>query len=268
MCRLIAYRGPEIALRALVEAPAHSLMVQSYAPREMTSGVVNADGFGFAWYDRTIAAEPFVYKSVLPIWADGNLASLGSYVRAETILANVRSATPGQGTDWSNTHPFADGRLSLVHNGFVADFHDTLYRPLRQTLSDRAYRRLRGNTDSEHVFAAVSDEIDRGLALDAALTRALQKILALAPDTAMSLAVVVSDGDTVAAARLAQRTATPSLYWTDDDAAFPGAVVIASEIPHDPDSDARHAWRPVAENGLLTVDGTGAARTAPFLRAA
>ena len=51
MCRLLAYLGPSIALNRLISEPEHSLVVQSYAPREMTSGRLNADGFGFAWYD-------------------------------------------------------------------------------------------------------------------------------------------------------------------------------------------------------------------------
>ncbi len=48
MCRMPAYAGPPIALGELVSAPTHSLLVQSYRPLEMTSGVVNADGWGTA----------------------------------------------------------------------------------------------------------------------------------------------------------------------------------------------------------------------------
>ena len=40
MCRLLAYLGPAIALDRLISEPAHSLVVQSYAPREMTSGKI------------------------------------------------------------------------------------------------------------------------------------------------------------------------------------------------------------------------------------
>jgi len=48
MCRMVGYVGPPLRPAELVLKPAHSLYVQSYRPREMTSGVVNADGWGAA----------------------------------------------------------------------------------------------------------------------------------------------------------------------------------------------------------------------------
>jgi glutamine amidotransferase len=49
MCRMVGYLGgPPVSLSSVVLEPEHSLHVQSYAPTEMASGVVNADGFG--WY--------------------------------------------------------------------------------------------------------------------------------------------------------------------------------------------------------------------------
>ena len=46
MCRLLGYLGEPILLDAILYKPEHSLIVQSYDPREMTSGLLNADGFG------------------------------------------------------------------------------------------------------------------------------------------------------------------------------------------------------------------------------
>jgi len=40
----------------------HCVLVQSYAPREMISGVVNSDGFGVGWYVPEVE-EPTVYRS-------------------------------------------------------------------------------------------------------------------------------------------------------------------------------------------------------------
>ena len=48
MCRMAGYIGPPLRPAELVLKPAHSLYEQSYKPREMTSGVVNADGWGAA----------------------------------------------------------------------------------------------------------------------------------------------------------------------------------------------------------------------------
>src|SRR5215216_1501592 len=96
MCRMIAYLGePEIQLSSLVLEPEHSLLVQSYAPKEMMSGVVNADGFGTGWYDPEVDEEPAVYRSVAPIWADRSFPSIAPKVRSSTVFAAVRSATPG-----------------------------------------------------------------------------------------------------------------------------------------------------------------------------
>lgn len=50
MCRLLAYLGSPIFLEYLLYKPEHSLIAQSYQPREMISGAVNADGFGVGWY--------------------------------------------------------------------------------------------------------------------------------------------------------------------------------------------------------------------------
>lgn len=79
----------------------HSLIVQSYQPREMTSGVVNADGFGVGWYHIQKDTDPFIYKNTLPIWNDINLPSLSRYVESKSVLAYVGSATPGEAEVYS-----------------------------------------------------------------------------------------------------------------------------------------------------------------------
>ncbi|WP_414514874.1 hypothetical protein [Nostoc sp. PCC 9305] len=73
MCRLLANLGSPISLEHLLYKPEHSLIVQSYQPREMISGVVNADGFGVGWYHNQKDTNPFIYKNTLPIWNDINL---------------------------------------------------------------------------------------------------------------------------------------------------------------------------------------------------
>ena len=114
MCRLFAYLGPPVGLDALLTAPAHSLVVQSYAPREMTAGTICADGHGFAWYDLARRETPFLYRSILPIWNDVNLDDIASFAQSGCVLANVRSATTGQGLDIGNTQPFVAGPLAAT----------------------------------------------------------------------------------------------------------------------------------------------------------
>ena len=76
-------------------APEHSLLVQSYATKEMMSGVVNADGFGCGWYAPGVDDEPAVYRSNSPVWSYRCSASIAPKVHSVTVLAAVRSATRG-----------------------------------------------------------------------------------------------------------------------------------------------------------------------------
>lgn len=249
MCRLLAYVGPPIALERLIIEPEHSLAVQSYAPKLMTSGVVNADGFGFAWYDRDRQAAPFVYRNILPIWSDTNLPSLYSYVRSDCVLANVRSATAGQSLDIANTQPFCAEEMALLHNGFVENFQATLLRLMRKTLDDEAYALIRGTTDSEHLFGWLVHHVRRAASLEEGLVAGLEALVALAPEARMTLNFILSDGRRLVASRLARGADAPSLFWLAGHARFPGAALIASEPLFDDD-----AWTPLPEGSVVGVD--------------
>lgn len=248
MCRLLAYLGPEIAAADLLTAPEHSLVVQSYAPREMTAGILNADGFGMAWFDQRRRTTPFVYRTILPVWNDANIADLAAYVRTGCMLAYVRSATPGQSLDLSNCQPFTQDRLAGIHNGFVADFRTRLRRQLRGRLSEALEDGINGTTDSEHLFAWLVHHLPDATDLASALEASLLALGNLAPGVEMSLNQLVSDGDRLVASRMAYGTEAPSLYWLRDHRRFPNAVVMASEPLFE---DA--AWRSVPEASILTV---------------
>src|SRR3977135_4279273 len=132
MCRMAGYVGPALRVGEIVSAPPHSLLVQSYRPREMHSGTVNADGYGAALWLDDGKPEPALYRTAAPIWADPNLGWMGERLRVRAALAAVRSATPGIGYELSNVQPFARGRLSLVHNGFIERFRAGPQRALRE----------------------------------------------------------------------------------------------------------------------------------------
>lgn len=255
MCRLLAYLGPPVDLGQLISAPEHSLVVQSYAPKEMTAGTINADGFGFAWYDLARQTEPFVYRNILPIWSDTNLAALEGYVRSGCVLANVRNATPGQSLDFANTQPFHTGGLTLLHNGFVEDFRTTLLKLLRENLEDDALDLVRGSTDSEHLFGWLIHHVRAASGLAAGLADGLKALIALAPKAKMGLNFIIGDGRSLAASRLARGGAAPTLYWLADHARFPGAVLIASEPIFDAD-----AWQACPEGSVLSVTAGGKVR--------
>ncbi|MBW4564729.1 MAG: ergothioneine biosynthesis protein EgtC [Mojavia pulchra JT2-VF2] len=233
MCRLLAYLGSPISLEHLLYTPEHSLIVQSYQPREMISGVVNADGFGMGWYDQQKATEPFIYKNILPIWNDQNLPSLSRYVESGRILAYIRSATAGQALDFSNSQPFQYQRLLFTHNGRIEKFRQTLYRPIRNHLSNEIYQSIQGSTDSEHIFALLLHHLESnpGKTIEQALYITLLNLSELAKEyqTSVSANMVISDGNRLIASRFSTQTPAPSLYWLRDDPTFPKSVIIASE---------------------------------------
>jgi len=251
MCRLLGYLGSPVQLDRLLYQPRHSLVVQSYQPREMTVGLLNADGFGLGWYHPQRQTEPFTYKNTLPIWSDINLPGLSRYVESGCILANIRSATPGQAVDLSNCQPFQHRSLLGIHNGFIEQFRQSLYRPMRDRLSDTAYGAIGGSTDSEHIFALVLHEMEQQPALS--LTEALRRVLKILQDLAekqqigLSANLILSDGNQITACRFAHRAAVPSLYWLQEDPFLPDAVLIASEPLFDGN------WTPLPEHSLLTA---------------
>lgn len=249
MCRLSAYLGPAIPLARTISDPEHALVHQSYKPREMTSGTVNVDGYGFAWWDRERREEPYLYRSTLPIWNDNNLSALGDYVVSDCVLANVRGATPGQALGADNTQPFADGKLAAIHNGFVEDFRHSYQRKLRRALDDRAYAGVAGSSDSENLIAYLFQHIRAAASLAEGMRAGLDGLLALAPGTRMTLNFIVSDGQRLVASRLAGNAEAPSLYCLTKHARFPEAVLIASEPLFDDD-----AWIAVPQGSLISVD--------------
>src|SRR5256885_65646 len=116
MCRMAGYIGPPLRPAELVLKPAHSLYEQSYKPREMTSGVVNADGWGAALWLRDERSEPALYRSAQPIWADPNLplicdrleAAAARWGHAAVVAAPPPGAAPPPATlYWTGGPPGA-----------------------------------------------------------------------------------------------------------------------------------------------------------------
>ena len=233
MCRLLGYLGPSIQLDRILIKPEHSLIIQSYKPQEMTSGLLNADGFGIGWYDSKPNTLPYVYRNILPIWNDANLPPLARYIKTGCFLGYVRSATSNLSVDMINCQPFSYQKISFIHNGFIDDFRSTLYRPIRNQLSDYAYQRIEGTTDSEHIFALIVNELDNdsSLSLKQALNNTIVNLATMAESNNIELSanIVLSDGKELAACRYANRKQSPSLYYIKDDSQYDNAVIVASE---------------------------------------
>jgi glutamine amidotransferase len=251
MCRIAAYLGPERSLHELWLAPPHNLVVQSYAPKEMNGALLNADGFGMAWYTRA-AEEPALYRTMLPLWNDENVVRMARHLVTGCAIANVRSATPGMGVQTANVSPFVRGRWALTHNGLVRDFRRTLLPRLRRTLSDEALASIEGTTDSEYLIALIASYLS-GDPVDG-VRRALREIAAMVreAETSALLAFVLSDGERLIAVRHAVDAQAPTLYTRRRE---DGGFEIASER-----LDER-GWQAIEPGTMVVVDRAAEARS-------
>ena len=251
---------PQLHSIACFTKPEHSLVVQAYAPKEMETALLNADGFGIGWYHPERPAEPpYTYRSIAPIWSDINLPELCRYGTSDCVVGYVRSATPGLAVDLSNCQPFSsrglkgcDPRVLFLHNGYLENFRQTLYRPLRNLLTDEVYRHIQGTTDSEHLFASILDRLagEPAASFVEALGEVLPRVGHLARTQKADFLgnILLSDGRRLVASRYAVGPAHASLYWLRDDPQFPDAVLVASEPLFAGD------WNRCPEQALISVE--------------
>src|ERR1700723_1429954 len=147
MCRLFGLHAGTQDVTAtfwLIDAP-DSLAAQSHR---------NPDGAGVGSFGP--GGRPEVSKQPIAAWEDAQFAAAARDLRGTTFVAHVRYASTGDHTT-ANTHPFLqDGRL-LAHNGVVQGLSE-----LDRRLADLGAAGLvRGETDSERVFALITAETER-----------------------------------------------------------------------------------------------------------
>jgi glutamine amidotransferase len=150
MCRLLAYMGSPIVIDQLLYQPKNSLVNQSINAKELEEPL-NGDGFGIGWYVPEVNYEPVTFVSVNPAWSNRNLRNLAPKIRTECFIAHVRAASVGEVSE-SNCHPFQYKNLLMMHNGGVEQFQN-IKRKIREPLTDELYNWIKGQTDSEHIFA-------------------------------------------------------------------------------------------------------------------
>lgn len=150
MCRLMAYIGSPIVIDKLLYQPKNSLVNQSINAREIEEPL-NGDGFGIGWYVRDLNSEPVTFVSVHPAWSNRNLRNLAPRIRTDCFIAHVRAASVGEVSE-SNCHPFQYKDILMMHNGGVENFSN-IKRRIREPLTDEFYSWIKGQTDSEHIFA-------------------------------------------------------------------------------------------------------------------
>jgi gamma-glutamyl hercynylcysteine S-oxide hydrolase len=248
MCRLAAYLGPVIPLQQFLLEPPHSLYRQAWEPQELKYARFNADGFGFGWYSPD--GSPSTYTSALPIWSDNNLPDLARSLAAPLWLAEIRSATEGNPVHQFNTAPFCDAQRLFTHNGFIRDFHSCVQPEITAMLAPAIACDIRGNTDSEYLFACLRQLLleDDSLDLPQALQRLFALLATIITSQAALLNIIITDSVNLYAARHGMNHECPSLYYTTADELFPAGQVVASERFSNDSS-----WQPVPEHHLLII---------------
>jgi glutamine amidotransferase len=146
----MAYKGTPIVIDNLLYKPKKSLINQSLHAREIEEPL-NGDGFGIGWYVPEVNFEPVTFVSVNPAWSNRNLRNLAPKTRTDCMIAHVRAASVGEVSE-SNCHPFQYKNLLMAHNGGIEEF-GLVKRKIREPLSDELYNWIKGQTDSEHIFA-------------------------------------------------------------------------------------------------------------------
>ncbi len=269
MCRLVAYLGRPTLLENVLVMPKNSIIMQSLRARE-TNLRTNGDGFGLGWYTPEISSDPALFTSVFPAWNDRNLLNLTAKIQSPCFFAHVRSASSGGVTNY-NCHPFVYGDWMLMHNGEVNDFID-VKRHIRHLLDDDLYHWVKGDTDSEHLFALFLQLAKgRDLSQITVVADVLQEAIGRIEETIKEFGhvgasyynVCLTDGHRIIATRYSshKRNKPLSLHylvgsmvpinelWNKEEGK-PAYVVISSEKLN----DLAERWVDVPEQHMLLVD--------------
>ncbi|GAA0536418.1 gamma-glutamyl-hercynylcysteine sulfoxide hydrolase [Saccharopolyspora subtropica] len=237
MCRHLGYLGPVTTLAELVLEPEHSLLEQSFAPRDMRgAGTLNADGFGVGWY-RPDGSGPARYRAAVPMWTDGSFRDVAAEVVSPAVVAAVRSATAGMPVGAGACAPFSDGTWLFSHNGRVTGWPESLAKAAAR-LEVVDLLTLEAPTDSAVLWALLRQRLGEGVAAERAVAELLGEVVAAAPGSRMNL--LLTDG-----ARLVATTWTHALWVRRTDE----SVVVASE-PFGP----ADGWVEIPDRSLMVAD--------------
>jgi glutamine amidotransferase len=196
MCRHLAWLGAVRTVAEVVLDGEHSLLEQSWSPREQRRGKLNADGFGAGWYT-DLRPEPARYRRVQPIWTDASFASVAGAVSSGCILAAVRSATIGMPIEETAAAPFTAGSVLFSHNGALDGYLEASPK-LRALLPPDAAAAIESRVDSALVWALVRHRLDAGEDLPEAMAGAVTDVTGV---TTGRLNLLASDGSRLVGTR-------------------------------------------------------------------
>jgi glutamine amidotransferase len=234
MCRHLAYWGPPISPATVVLDAPNSLLDQCTAAREMSWGQDNLDGWGMAWSDDDRVRH---HRRGVPLTEDLDGQQRLRSITAPRFVVHVRQMTPGSVRDDINSAPFRDGNRFFTHNGYVADFGSGVREQLLAKVSPVRASGIRGDTDSEMLFALVLSRLDDG----ATAVESLGVIAEVAELYGGRYNVLLWDGDTIVGTR-----------WENSLYVRSGPAVLISSEPLDDDG-----WCPVPERSMVIMTTEG-----------
>lgn len=223
MCRLLAYLGKPVVMDKFLFQPKNSLINQSFHALEIEEPL-NGDGFGVGWYHKEIAPDPAVFVSIYPAWNNRNLRYMAPKIMSDCLVAHVRAASEGDVSE-VNCHPFHFRNFLMAHNGGVENF-SRIKRKIHTSLSDTGFDWIQGQTDSEHLFALVLDNLARKDRIDAdTISQSFEEMIVFLLDSMHEqkiedpafLNMVMTDGERLVALRYASdKSAKPlTLYYSE-----------------------------------------------------
>lgn len=221
----------------------HSLLRQSWAPRDMRrGGTINADGFGVGWFPAgdVASVDPVRYRRDVPMWTDANFAGLAGSVVVEGMLAAVRSATVGMPVVETACAPFTWDRWLFSHNGLIRGWPQSV-AGLAEALPVTDLLTLDAPTDAALLYALVRHRIRTGTDPVDAVAGVVTDVAAATPGSRLNL--LLTDGDTII-----------GTTWDHALSVLVGAdqVVVASE-PWDDDE----AWQSIPDQHLVVATRAG-----------
>jgi gamma-glutamyl hercynylcysteine S-oxide hydrolase len=234
VCRHLGYLGPAVPLSELLVDPRHSLLRQSWAPKDMRhGGTINADGFGAGWFSPG-EGRPIRYRRSCPMWTDVDFVRLAESVRATSVVAAVRSATVGMPVVETAAAPFAEDHWLFSHNGVVRGWPASV-EPLARRLPVADLLTLDAPTDAALLWALVRHRLRAGQDPVDAVAAVVLEVSVAAPESRLNL--LLGNEDLLVATT-----------WSHALSVRPaaGAVTIASE-PTDDDP----TWVAVPDRSIV-----------------
>jgi len=261
MCRLFIYCGNSILLKKILYNEKHSIFKQSYHKKftpllkelNIRDHELNIDGFGVSWYNKNNNNKnknknnnPCLYSSLKTPWCDDNLKRLCNILESSLIFAHVRGIKPFSSNylvHEYNCHPFIYKNYSFMHNGDISNFN-SMKKDIINKLDNNIFQLIKGNTDSEYIFALIINELEINNNKDyIIIIKKIIKYLISFKNT-MSLNLAFTDGETIICTRYINSNLEepPSIYYKKSN----DNIIISSEP-----IDYKDDWILIDKNSIL-----------------